>query len=250
LDNTTLWLFVSDVDDTLLGDDAALERLSAELKKAAGRITVVYNSSRPCDSLRASLSAVPQLLTPDYLIGGMGTEIERGESGERVASMPLAGYEQYLQAGWDRERAAELVRGLDAVPHPEKFQTPFKVSFDIPGAEAFGVVRQRLAESDLEAKAIFSAGKFLDLIAARAGKGEAIHYLREQTAVPPERVVVAGDSGNDIEMFMAPFRGIVVSNADGDLKRLSGSHIYKATRPYAGGVLEGLRYWGALSNEF
>jgi hypothetical protein len=41
------WLFVSDVDDTLLGDDGALELLSAELKKAADQIVVAYNSSRP-----------------------------------------------------------------------------------------------------------------------------------------------------------------------------------------------------------
>lgn len=239
-----MWLFVSDVDDTLLGDDKALERLSAELKQAGDRLTVVYNSSRPCDSLRESLSAVPHLLMPDYLIGALGTEIEIGRTGEHLES-----YQRYLQQGWDRARAAELVAGLDAVPHPEKFQTPFKASFDIPGAEAFDIVRQRLSESSLKAKAIFSAGKFLDLIPGRAGKGEAIRYLQGQVGVPSERVVVAGDSGNDVEMFTAPFRGIIVSNADQDLKRLEGSHIFKATRPYAGGLLEGLRYWGVLNKK-
>jgi sucrose-phosphate synthase len=58
--------------------------------------------------------------------------------------------------------------------------------------------------------------------------------------------VVAGDSGNDVEMFVAPFRGIVVGNADEDLKRLSGPHIYKAEKAHAAGLLEGLRYWGVL----
>jgi sucrose-6F-phosphate phosphohydrolase len=235
------WLFVSDVDDTLLGDDEALGRLSAELAKAAAQLTVVYNSSRPCDSLRASIAAVPNLMTPDYLIGGMGTQIELGKTGQR-----LAAYEHYLQQGWDRQRAAELVAGLDAAPHEEKFQTPFKVSFDIPGGDAFRVVKERLAESGLEAKAIFSAGKFLDLIAARAGKGEAIRYLQKQLGVSAERVIVAGDSGNDVEMFVAPFRGIVVANADADLKRLVGPHIFKATLPHAAGLLQGLRHWGVL----
>jgi sucrose-6F-phosphate phosphohydrolase len=235
------WLFVSDVDDTLLGDDEALGRLSAELEQAADHLTVVYNSSRPCDSLRASLAAVPNLMTPDFLIGGMGTQIEVGETGQRLTS-----YEQYLQQGWNRQQAAELVAGLDVVPHEEKFQTPFKVSFDIPGGDAFRVVKERLAESGLEAKAIFSAGKFLDLIAARAGKGEAIRYLQKQLAISAEQVVVAGDSGNDVEMFVAPFRGIIVANADGDLKRLTGPHIFKATLPHAAGLLEGLRHWGVL----
>lgn len=235
------WLFVSDVDDTLLGDDEALGRLSAELEKAADRVTIVYNSSRPCESLRNSLSAVPNLLTPDYLIGGMGTQIELGETKDRLQS-----YERYLEAGWDREKVAGLVEGLDAKPHPEKYQTPFKVSFDFPGEGAFRVVQERLDVSGLEAKAIFSAGKFLDLIAAKAGKGEAIRFLRSELEVSPEHVIVAGDSGNDVEMFVAPYRGIVVGNADADLKRLKGDHIYHAERPYAGGLLEGLRYWGVL----
>lgn len=240
-----MWLFVSDVDDTLLGDDEALGRLSAELEKAADRVTVAFNSSRPCASLRKSLATIPTLMTPDYLIGGMGTQIEKGDKGERLAS-----YEQYLADGWDREQAAGLVAGLEAIPHPEKFQTPFKVSFTIPGNEAYQEVKKRLAESDLAAKAIFSAGKFLDLISLRAGKGEAIHYLREHLEIPAERVVVAGDSGNDIEMFTAPFRGIIVGNADSDLKSLNGPHIYKATLPHAGGLLEGLRHWGVLDEDF
>lgn len=239
--NGKKWLFVSDVDDTLLGDNEALGRLSAELKKAEDRITVVYNSSRPCASLRSSLADIPNLRTPDYLIGGMGTEIEIGDSGKR-----LAAYEAYLQTGWDRSRVDELVAGIEAVPHDEKFQTPFKASFDLPGDDAFQIVKKRLGESDLEAKAIFSAGKFLDLIAARAGKGEAIRYLQERLDIAAECVVVAGDSGNDVEMFVAPYRGIVVGNADADLKQLEGPNIYHATSSHARGLLEGLRYWGVL----
>lgn len=236
-----MWLFVSDVDDTLLGDDEALERLSAELAQARDRVTIAYNSSRPCESIRDSLSAVAHLMMPDYIIGGMGTEIEVGETCER-----LGAYERYLENGWNRAKAAELVAGLEAVAHDEKFQTPFKVSFDIPGGEAFRTVQERLERGELEAKAVFSAGKYLDLIALRAGKGEAIRYLQRQLGVAAEQVVVAGDSGNDVEMFVAPFRGIVVGNADEDLKRLEGAHIYKAKKAHAAGLLEGLRYWGVL----
>lgn len=235
------WLFVSDVDDTLLGDDVALERLSAKLEKTADHIILAYNSSRPCASLRESLAAVPTLMTPDYLIGGLGTEIEIGSSGER-----LADYEQFLEQDWHWETAAELAAGLGAVPHPEQFQTPYKASFTLPDREAYRIVEARLSASGLAAKAIFTAGKFLDLIPIRAGKGEAIHFLRKWLKISAENVVVAGDSGNDIEMFVAPFRGIIVGNADEDLKQFRGPHIYQGDSPFAGGLLEGLRYWGVL----
>jgi hydroxymethylpyrimidine pyrophosphatase-like HAD family hydrolase len=64
-------------------------------------------------------------------------------------------------------------------------------------------------------------------------------------------VVVSGDSGNDVEMFVpprdgSPYRGIVVGNADADLKRLKGEHIYHAQAACAAGVLEGLRFWSVL----
>lgn len=238
------WLFVSDVDDTLLGDDEALGQLTCELTKARDKITVAYNSSRPCASLRESLANVPNLMSPDYLIGSLGTQIEVGMGWERLVK-----YEEHLNQGWDREQAIELLAGLDAIPHPKKFQTAFKVSFDIPGKEAYRIVRERLAASDLAAKAVFSAGKFLDLIAARGGKGEAIRFLQNRLGISAERVVVAGDSGNDVEMFLPPFRGIVVGNADEDLKRLNGSNIFKAESFHAAGLLEGLRYWGVLELE-
>ncbi|NJN54853.1 MAG: haloacid dehalogenase, partial [Anaerolineae bacterium] len=41
--STNNWLFVSDVDDTLLGDNAALARLMAELATRPF-LTVAYNS--------------------------------------------------------------------------------------------------------------------------------------------------------------------------------------------------------------
>jgi sucrose-6F-phosphate phosphohydrolase len=248
--NNASWLFVSDVDDTLVGDEAALARLSAHVEAAADKIILVYNSSRPCTSLRQTLMEEANLLTPDYLIGALGTEIETLETAG-LAQQTLVEYEQYLQENWEREKVVALVedlmaKGLDFIPHPAQFQTRFKASFDIPGDQAYRQFRQRLDESGLAAKVIYSAGKYLDLIPVRAGKGEAIHFLAGQLAVSPENVVVAGDSGNDLDMFVAPYRGIIVANADDDLKEKRGDHIFHASLPYAAGLLEGLRFWKVI----
>ncbi|UCC51417.1 MAG: HAD-IIB family hydrolase, partial [Anaerolineaceae bacterium] len=105
---------------------------------------------------------------------------------------------------------------------------------------------RRLKNEALEAKVIFSGGKNLDIIPQRAGKGNAIKFLRRRLAIEPSCVVVAGDSGNDLEMFTAPRKGIIVANADEDLRRLRADRIYLASGAYAAGVLEGLRYWGVL----
>ena len=89
------WLFVSDVDDTLLGNDESLAQLAEALQAAADNVVTAYNSSRPCASLRQSLASVPQLPTPNYLIGALGTEIQDGASGELMTD-----YTYHLNQGW------------------------------------------------------------------------------------------------------------------------------------------------------
>jgi sucrose-6F-phosphate phosphohydrolase len=237
---TENWLFVSDVDDTLLGDDTSLQELMFALGMA-GYVTVAYNSSRPCASLRRSMAANPQLKQPDYLIGALGTEIEAGASGTALTQ-----YTEFLGTQWQRSVVMTLAEKYDLTPHPAEYQTPLKASFDVSDFETATRFQQSLLTTVISAKVIFSGGKNLDVIPARAGKGGVIDYLRRSLKIDPERVVVAGDSGNDIEMFTAPYRGIVVGNADNDLRRLQEAHIYLARRDYAAGVLEGLRYWGVV----
>jgi sucrose-6F-phosphate phosphohydrolase len=238
--NDKRWLFVADVDDTLLGDDASLEELMACLA-AAEQVTAVYNSSRPCASLRETLAQNPRLRPPHYLIGALGTEIEDGATGA-----PLTNYQAHLRPGWQRPAIHALLQAMGFTPHPDKFQTPFKASYDVPDEAAYRAARERLATAVLPAKLIFSGGKNLDIIPVTAGKGRVIQFLQRWLGIPGERVVVAGDSGNDVDMFIPPFRGIIVGNADPDLRALAGPTVYQAQAPYAAGVLEGLRYWGVL----
>lgn len=236
------WLFVSDVDDTLLGNDAALMTLNRALSRSTNPIVVAYNSSRPCESLRRSIEENVALTVPNYLIGALGTEIQIGRTGRL-----LADYSQYIGRRWDRDQVHALAVELGFSPHAPEFQTPLKASFDVPGQWAASEMARRLKGEALEAKVIFSGGKNLDLIPLRAGKGNAIRFLSEKLVIDPSCVVAAGDSGNDLEMFVAPRKGIIVGNADEELKRLQDDHIYHASAAHAAGVLEGLRYWGVLA---
>jgi sucrose-6F-phosphate phosphohydrolase len=232
------WLFVSDVDYTLLGDDAALSRLAPVLKAAGDHLITAYNSSRPCASLRQTLADTPHLPTPDYLIGALGTEIQLGPSAER-----LTDYSRHLHRDWQRDQIAALMSEFGFSPQAPEFQTPYKASYDAPDPIAYEQVLQRLENAGLKAKVIFSGGKNLDIIPCQAGKGAVIEYLCQRLNIRPERVVVAGDSANDLEMFVVPYKGIVVANADSELKQRQGDHIYHARLTYAGGVLEGLHFW-------
>lgn len=237
----TGWLFVSDVDDTLLGDDDALRALAAELEPRPDGLVVAYNSSRPIASLRRSLAEQPALPQPDYLIGALGTEIEVGAQADAVAD-----FASELSNGWDRSKVVQIAEDLKLQPHPDEFQRPFKASYDVDGYDIYREVLRRLESAGLSVSVIYSGGKNLDMIPRAAGKGNAIRFLRQYLGVPGNRVVVAGDSGNDLTMFVEPFRGIVVGNADPELKALTGPSVYHAAAGFAAGVLEGLRHWRVL----
>ncbi len=237
----TGWLFASDVDDTLLGDEVALVTLAAELEPRPPSLVVAYNSSRPVASLRRSLAEHPALPLPDYLIGALGTEIERGaQAGD------MAEFAAELSEGWDRARIVEIAEDLNLRPHRDEFQRPFKASYDVDGYDASQEVLRRLESAGLDVSLIYSGRTNLDVIPRAAGKGNAIRFLQGHLGIPGEQVVVAGDSGNDLTMFVEPFRGIVVGNADPELAALTGPLIYHATANFAAGVLEGLRHWRVL----
>ncbi len=234
------WLFVSDVDDTLLGDDSGLLKLANALQSTSTQLIIVYNSSRPCDSLRKSLAST-HLPTPDYLIGALGTEIQEGISG-----VWLPDYTQKLKEGWSREQIRSLVDPMGFIPHPDEFQTPLKVSYAVSGESDYQAVLHCLEAAGVKATVIFSGEYNLDIIPASAGKGNVIKFLSDYLNIDLEHVVVAGDSGNDVAMFIPSFKGIIVGNADSSLKQLQGDHLFHAQAEYASGVLEGLFFWRVL----
>lgn len=87
-----------------------------------------------------------------------------------------------------------------------------------------------------------------DILPPNAGKDSAALFLAETLGVPRPRLVVAGDSGNDLDLFRVGGCAIAVANARRELltARPAGTS-YHATRPHAAGVLEGLYHFGVLT---
>ena len=75
-------------------------------------------------------------------------------------------------------------------------------------------------------------------------RGKAIRYLSYKWRFPLDRVLVAGDSGNDEGMLRGETLGIVVANYSPELERLRGSHkVYFASGRFAWGILEGAEHY-------
>ena len=164
------------------------------------------------------------LLTPDILVCSVGTEI-------LINGKPDAEWEAYLDGGgWDREQAAAVAgRFPELVLQRSSEQRPHKVSYKLYAKDpeqATGVIsnlRAQLSSAGLETTVIFSGGEDVDILPDRASKGRALAFLLHQIEEargnrPPAGVLVAGDSGNDIELFSVPgVLGCVVANAHKEL---------------------------------
>jgi sucrose-6F-phosphate phosphohydrolase len=234
-----------------VGDDQALAELNCQLSQHRQEhgTKIVYATGRS-PTLYQQLQTEKQLLEPDALIAAVGTEIYLKSSDN-----PDPAWSERLSQGWDRDLIlASTAHFADLVPQPDSEQRPFKVSFFLTEAVAKEVLLQLetvLQNQGLDIKLIYSTGQDLDILPRYSDKGLAMQFLRQQWKIEPEQTVVCGDSGNDLALFsVGEERGIIVGNASSELLEWHnanpGDYRYLAKARCAGGILEGLNYFGFL----
>lgn len=240
-------LLVCDIDNTLLGDPRSLNELVSVLGENKGTLGWGVATGRRLESAIKVLKEW-NLPLPDLLITAVGTEIHYTPN-----LTPDKAWWRHIDYRW---RPDALASALDGVPglklQPKLEQRRFKLSYYVDRARFPGVskLRRILRHRDLAAKLIYSHEAYLDLLPIRASKGLAVRHLGLRWGISPERMLVAGDSGNDEEMLAGDTLGVVVGNYSPELERLRGRHrIHFAERRYAGGILEGIERYRFLDPE-
>jgi len=235
-------LLVSDLDGTLLGDDAALDRFRSWLGPRRAEVGLVYASGRHLESIRTLVDA-GVLPPPDAVISAVGTEVHDRDGNA------FPGWSDRL-SGWDAELVRDVLRPFRwLVPQESEFQSPVKVSYDADGLTASdsATIHRMLEEAGVAATVVSSGGRFVDVLPALAGKGRATRFLAEAWEIAPDDVLVFGDSGNDTELLTSGFRGTMVANAHPDLRSAVASDVYLSPKAFADGVIDGMTYWTAIA---
>jgi sucrose-phosphate synthase len=237
----TQGVLVCDLDDTLLGDRPALERLLAWVKAHRDRLAFGVATGRKLDSALYVLKewGVP---APDVIIGGIGTEIRYQFNGTRDL-----GWENHIRQGWRREDLAQVLKDVPGLTlQGRRKQGPYKLSYNakpgrLPGMEA---LQDTVHRAGLQGNLVYSRSRYLDVLPHRASKGQAVRYLAFKWGIPLDRFITAGDSGNDRDMLVGDMMGIVVGNHSPELGSLRGrTRVYFAHQPRAAGILEGIRHY-------
>lgn len=231
-------ILVTDIDGTLTGDDAALERFAAWHAGARPRLRLAYATGRHRDSLER-LVADTALPVPDASITAVGTEIhdQRGR--------PWPGWAERFD-DYDADVTRRALRPFGWLSlQADDAQTRLKASYevrDLPAAQ-IAEIRAALGSTGQDTRLVYSAGLCLDVLPAAAGKGNAARFLVDEWEGTPDGVMVFGDTGNDLDLFANGFRGTLVGNALPELTDAVGDHAYRSPFPYAAGVLDGIRHW-------
>lgn len=240
-------LFASDLDGTLLGNPESAQRFKQiwESLPSERRPLLVYNSGRTIDDMQA-LVAARHLPAPDYLVGGVGTQLYDGR-----ARLDVPEFGAEFGAGWDLAKIEEIVGGTPGVSRqPPAFLHPYKSSWYWHRIEREKVAElaARLCTAGLSVNVVYSSLRDLDVLPGRASKGHALAWLCARLSIPLDHVLVAGDTANDASMFLLPgVHGIVVENAQPELfEAVVKLPVFVAGKIHADGVLEGLRHFGVI----
>ncbi len=235
-------LLVSDIDNTLVGDHAGLAELVRVLRARPRSCGFGVATGRHLPSALEALrqARVPQ---PDVLITAVGSEIHYGPE-----LRPDSGWRRHIQHLWRRDALAALLAGVPGLTlqSPDQ-QSDFKLSFDVDldAAPDLAALEARLRAARLHANLILSHDAYLDVLPVRASKGQAIRYLAYKWGLPLRAFLVAGDSGNDLEMLVGDTLAVVVANHSAELESLRGhDQVYFAEARYAAGILEGMAHYG------
>jgi sucrose-6F-phosphate phosphohydrolase len=249
----TPFLFVTDLDNTLVGDRAALKTLNDGLSRHRydWGSKIVYATGRSLFLYR-ELTTEQILLRPDALISSVGTVIYPDPDRDAIDTE----WAQMLSQGWNRDTIVATAAAYSQLtPQPSSEQGSFKVSYFLPQEAAEQVIPQlktRLTDKNLDIQIVYSGGRDLDILPVKGNKGLAVQFLRKKWGFYRHNTVVCGDSGNDIALFsVEELRGIIVGNAMPELQQWyrdnSNRDLYFARSRCAGGILEGLQHFGFLS---
>lgn len=234
-------LLLCDVDGTLTGDDEALEELRIRLEAVGPRVGFGLATGRSLH-LAQEMIRDRRIPIPDVLITASGAELHYS----RALTLDRS-WENHIQHRWEPVKirtALEEIPGLRRAPEPgdPAFRLRYLVEGD--GAPTLAEIQRHLRKRNLKVTAFMDHGTVLDVLPVRASPGLAIRFFCFKWNLPPERLLVAGDSGNDADMLSGETLGVVVANHTPELDELQGSdHVYFSPRPHAWGVLDGIDHY-------
>lgn len=232
-------LLATDLDGTFLGGTAAQRDALYTDLEARQDVLLVYVTGRDIGFI-AELIRTPGIPQPRYVIGDVGTSIYDGETLE-----PMTELETEIATRWGsaNRRVMALLHGE---PGLTLQQTPFRhrVSYDCDPTQLSPRTIAKIRDAGFDC--LVSADRFFDVLPAGIAKGPTLSRLVDVLGFECGRVLVAGDTLNDLSLFRTGFKGVAVGNSEARLIEALADcrNVYRSPLPGAAGISDAIRHYG------
>lgn len=259
---------VTDLDGTFIPlperpeNQTALQEFRDQREQ--GSFGLVFCTGRHFESAIAAQEEYA-LPSPDWIICDVGTSIYHiGDAGFTLFK-PYQDHLSQKVGAHDRSAVEKLLSGIEHLDlQCESHQGTFKISYECTTEQVDALVltvAERLNDASLSYEVHGSIDPFLDcglidVLPTDVSKAYAVTWIATHADFTPDRIIYAGDSGNDLTALSAGFRAILVANASPGLatkirKRLGDTEtdrlLYCAEGTATSGVLEGCRHFVLFS---
>jgi hydroxymethylpyrimidine pyrophosphatase-like HAD family hydrolase len=239
------WILATDLDGTFLGGTAAERRRFYRYLCGLGeRFTLIFVTGRELENTLPLLADAalgePEVPRPRYIVSDIGTIIVDGHTLE-----PIAPIQAWVAAAWgDANDRVEALLADEPGIIPQCVGARYRVSYFFDPARLLPRTLAKIEAAGFDW--LLSDGRFLDVLPRGVSKGPALLRLLDRCGLAGQRVVVAGDTLNDLSLFETGLPGIAVGNAEDALVaavRPMG-HVHRSPLPGVLGIWDGLHAHG------
>ncbi len=244
--STPRLILATDLDGTFLDGSAQHRQHLYRLVDQHPDISLIWVTGRGLESVMPLLTD-PALPRPDYVICDVGATVVEG-----TTLQPMQPLQSAIDARWPGEQVvADVMRRFAPLQRQDVPQERRCSYFCDP---------QTLAplRGDIEATAqslgcavLYSADRYLDILPPRTDKGRTLAALAEALGLARDRVLVAGDTLNDLSMYVAGFNGVCVGESEPALVEATRTlaNVLHAQAAGCGGILQAIEHFQLLDND-
>lgn len=228
-------ILATDLDGTFLGGEMNQRMELYRLIKEVKDFTLVFVTGRGLETVIPLLND-PLIPTPDYIIADVGATIVNGHTLDKIEPI-----QSEIERNWtevfDLRQALATIEGIEPQEVPQQRRSSFYYSNGVDLTKVMDIAEKKNLD------VITSVDKYLDLLPKGVNKGSTLRKLIDMLGVADERVLVAGDTMNDLAMFQIGCKGVAVGASEAALFDTTAKNqdVYHAKQPGAGGILEAMQ---------
>ena len=236
-------MLATDLDGTFLAGSAEQRQKLYRLVDRHPSISLVFVTGRGLEHVMPLLSD-PTIPRPDFVICDVGATVVDG-----LTLQPLQPLQAEIDARWPGEHVvADAMAGFDQMVRQDVPQERRCSYFCAPQALAPMRGAIEAAARELGCSVLYSADRYLDILPPDTDKGRTLCGLADHLGLAHSRVLVAGDTLNDLSMYAAGFQGVCVGESEPALvaATLQLANVLHADAPGCGGILQAIEHFDLL----